>query len=194
MVTFSAMGSASAALDFERELLEQISVRLRIDLATQQLARAGDRERRDFLAELLHARDSIRASLPDAPRRPAADLPQPRCRAPHRPARSNGDSPARRSCRRCACASLTISVADAFASARLFSPFSAEARPSAILRATLVDRRDQRRPDELHRHPREDEEDQQLDEQRCVQIHGSACLARSAKVAVPRGACRTSAT
>src|SRR5690606_30895845 len=45
--------NGSAALDLERQLLEEIRVRLRVDLATEQLAGAGDRERRDLLAELL---------------------------------------------------------------------------------------------------------------------------------------------
>ena len=43
----------AATADFRRELIEKIRVRLRIDLACQQLARTGNCNRRNFLAELL---------------------------------------------------------------------------------------------------------------------------------------------
>ena len=70
-----------------------------------------------------------------------------------------------------------MSVALAFASREALLGLLRRDQPVGDLALPRFDGRDQRRPDELHRDPAEDQEDDQLDHQCDVEIHGTISLA-----------------
>src|SRR5688572_23645723 len=167
---------ALAPLDLERELLQQVGVRLGVDLATEELAGARDRDQRDLAAQLLACaigfqrhlvacigqqpltlRDRGAARLLDHLVRAAVGLLDDLVRLHARFLDDVGRTRLR------------------FRQALLGS--LGRDQPVRDLALARLDGGDQRRPHKLHRDPAEDQEHQRLDDQRCVEIHGTISLA-----------------
>src|SRR5712672_3997355 len=126
--------SAMVELQPRGQLVEQLCVRARIDLALQDLRRAADRERRHLAAQLLARLLRVERHLG------ARALDEPRALRLRRLLRALDDLIAARLRllldRQCARAGLPHQLFDAALGrrARSFWPRSAAARPSAILR------------------------------------------------------------
>src|SRR5688572_6338424 len=165
-----APASGPGGLDLARELLDQICVRLRIDLALEQTRSARHGQRAHVLAKLV-----ARAGLLEC--RFLASVTHQPLSLGHRGRARFLDDFARtpvglvddleRLLTRFVDDDLRLAVR---ALQLLVAAFSG-GKTVGDLGAAVVDRTDQRWPDELHRHPAEDDKDDALDEESCVEVH-----------------------
>jgi hypothetical protein len=149
--------AALRALDFERELLEQIGMRLRIDLATEQSACAYHGDLRNFLPQLFARTRRFELDALSSFGNQALAFRQ-------GTAPSFFDQLVRAAIRLlddlgCLCARFL----DDFRCAGLglgqaLLAFLGRRKAFRDLATPIIDRRDQRRPNELHRYPSKNEE------------------------------------